>query len=134
MTEERQKHDAESTGTIMIEWKLFAQLYCVPGEMGEAEELAFVREVKDLLGPDFDACPDEFIADRLVGGVRCPFNDERRHVMHNGTWYSYLSAGRGSYWALSERDKAEMRREYEQSVTEYDLWVGDGPFTDRRET
>lgn len=127
------RHDAQTTGTLCIEWKLFSQLWCVPGEMTREEELILVWRVKEDMGADFERCPDEFVRDRLVGGVRCPFNPERRHVVHAAMHYSFKAAAMGRYWGLTHQTKAEIEAQYRDSVSATDLWVGDGPFTEGEE-
>lgn len=126
-------HDAGTTGVICVDWKLFSQLYCVPGEMTDVEEGAFIQQVKEDMGLNFEACPDDFVRDRLVGGVKCPFNDSRRHVIHVASRYGFQAAAHRHYWALSKVGKAEIRRQYEESCAGSDLWVGDGPFANKEE-
>lgn len=119
--------DWTSRKPFCVHWALMNQIYCVPKDMTFQEENALVQFAKEELGIAFKYCPDNFIRDRLVGGIQCPFHSERRHVLHDCSHYGYIAAEHRRYWPLDNETKNEIKERYKSACP--DLWVGNGPFT-----
>lgn len=107
---------------------LFTQWICMPADATESEEAEAVRQIKEnILGDPFDACPNEYIADRMYGGFECP-EPGRTHVLHQGMQYSYLSADEARYWPLESDERISTWKDLarENAGQKFDI---NAPFT-----
>ena len=112
---------------VRVSGALFGQWWCVPVDMTQEEQARMVCKIKEDLGSDFAACPNEYIGDRLYGGFPCN-ETSRRHVYWAGMQYSYLAAEQGRYWPNDPDGRADQWAE----LIEYNGDQSpplDGPFT-----
>lgn len=104
-------------------WGLLGEWYCVAVDLTDEEQEQMCVAVRDgAFGGD--ACPLEFIRDRLYGGFICA-EEDRRHVYFATGEYSWIAANEGDFWANDNR--AAQWRELLQGNGS---WHGDGPFTE----
>lgn len=64
--------------TIRTQWGLLGQWWCVPFDYTPEETEALATYLREELGPDFAACPLDYIKDRLFGGFGCGNGHELR--------------------------------------------------------
>lgn len=103
-------------------WGLLGEWWCVPVDMDEREQAAFLDEARGGLGLTVQ-CPLAFVRDRMFGGFGCGQNTTRRHVFFSTGCYTFLGENgpldeetRQSEWAeLLTKNVAGTR-------------TGDGPF------
>ena len=113
--------------TVRTQWGLLGQWWCVPFDYTPEEIEALATYLRNELGPDFAACPLDYIKDRLFGGFGCGNGEDRRHVYFAVANYSFLAAQQGRYWEASISDRASTwNRLIEENGDHY---PGDGPFT-----
>jgi hypothetical protein len=112
---------------IRTSWALLGQWWCIPIDITDEEKQKFLDLLRDDLGEDFEACPLEYIEDRLYGGIECGEDENRRHVYFAVGQYSFLSAREGRYWKLDDEDRSFTWANVIENNQEY--LVGDGPFT-----
>lgn len=113
--------------TVRTQWGLLGQWWCVPLDYTPEETEALATYLRDELGPDFAACPLDYIKDRFFGGFSCGNGDDRRHVYFAVGNYSFIAAQQGRYWKATSSDRASTyARLLEENA---DTYLGDGPFT-----
>ncbi len=123
--------DNEFTGDLgsreiyPVGWSLLARWFCIKADATEEEQAIAVERCRDALGPEFAACPLEFIADRLYGGFPCGDDPTRVHVMFNTGQYSFIAAGEGRFWANHSRCGA-----WKDLFEANSEWKGVGPWVE----
>ena len=114
--------------TIRTQCKLLGQWWCVPLDYTPEETEALLTYLRDDLGPNFAACPLEYIKDRLFGGFTCGNDDEHRHVYFAIANYSFIAAQEGRYWEATRSDRSDTYCSLLESNA--NCYLGDGPFTE----
>jgi hypothetical protein len=112
---------------VRIHFSLAATVYCVPADLSEEEKDHVAEMARRDMGSAFAHCPLEYVKQRIVGGVRCPFNEGHVHVAHLMFFYSHLGAEQGLFFPLDANGRVELVRQYGEGTG--DLWTGTGPFT-----
>lgn len=109
------------------QWGLLGQWWCMPLDCTPEEIGALAIYLREELGPDFAACPLDYIKDRLFGGFACGNDDVHRHIYFAVGNYSFLAAMKGQYWKATSSDRAST---WDKLLEENgDCYPGDGPFT-----
>ncbi len=113
--------------TVRTQWGLLGQWWCIPLDYTPEETEALLTYLREDLGPDFAACPLDYIKDRLFGGFGCGNGGDRRHIYFAVGNYSFLAAQQGRYWAADSSSRVDTYRGLlEKNAARY---PGDGPFT-----
>lgn len=120
--------DLQVSQAACVHWSVGGFIYCCPENMTEEDKDLLAQEIRCQMGTYFVDCPLEYIKQRMVGGVRCPFHEDRIHIGHNAFRYGHIAASEGRYYPLYDNERQEAIEEYKNGAGA--LWIGTGPFSE----
>lgn len=111
----------------LIRMGLVCEWYCVPEDMTQPEQEAFIVALIERTGRDQMALDAEIVRDRLYGGFGCEKSD-RRHVCYATGQYTYLGPNR----RVTPEERAEAWNSCFVATPPEHRGDGKGPFTEDR--